>query len=326
VNSISLRERGRRSLHLLQYAIPAAFLAWSVISFRRDLAQVSWVALLRSWDLVAAAAALSVLNYLLRGLRWRFYVRQLGHHVDFTFATLTFVAGFAYTLSPGKLGELARARYYRPRGISLGEIAVAFFAERVLDIAVIIVLAALWSVRSPQYQLVTVWVAVAIATVLVLLAAVRWGSLAERVRASAALPARARSAVAGLCVAIASTRPLFRPGALLIGFAIGLIAWGLEALGLWVLADLFPAAHLDLPTAAGIYGLGLLAGGISMVPGGLGSAEAVMTTLLVSQGFPVADALMVTMTCRLVTLWFAVFLGWAAVFSLRQTLRPAVAS
>lgn len=49
-----------------------------------------------------------------------------------------------------------------------------------------------------------------------------------------------------------------------------------------------------------------------------------MAALLAAQGFAVADALLVTIVCRIVTLWLAVLIGWAAVFALRNRLEPAV--
>jgi uncharacterized membrane protein YbhN (UPF0104 family) len=69
----------------------------------------------------------------------------------------------------------------------------------------------------------------------------------------------------------------------------------------------------------------VLIGGLSFLPGGLGSTEAVMTTLLGKMGYALGDALLITLSCRLVTLWLAVILGWLAVLILRQRA-PAVIS
>ena len=318
-------ETRRRVILLLQYGLPAAFLVWCGFAFRRDLQLLSWEPLLRSWDIVALAALLSVVNYLLRALRWRYYLGRLRYHIGFRFALLTFVAGFAYTLSPGKIGELARARYYRSHGISLGSVTSAFLAERLMDVTIVVILAAVWSVGSQRYQSIIIAVSITIASVLLLLATLPWAALAQRLRSSRSIPEPIRLRIENACTALAAARVLFRPTALAFGFSIGLVAWGLEAYGLGILSNLFPQIHLDLTAAVGIYGVALLAGGLSMVPGGLGSAEAVMTTLLVSQRFAVSEALMITMACRLVTLWLAVLLGWIAVFLLRQTRQPALA-
>jgi uncharacterized protein (TIRG00374 family) len=73
---------------------------------------------------------------------------------------------------------------------------------------------------------------------------------------------------------------------------------------------------LPLATAVFIYAFAMLIGGISFLPGGLGSSEAVMIGLLVMNGFPEAAAVTATLICRLATLWFAVGLG--AIFLARQ--------
>jgi uncharacterized protein (TIRG00374 family) len=67
----------------------------------------------------------------------------------------------------------------------------------------------------------------------------------------------------------------------------------------------------------GIYAVAVILGAVSFLPGGLGSTEAVMTTLLSLRGYSVGDALLITIVCRLVTLWLAVGLGWIAVLALR---------
>jgi len=51
----------------------------------------------------------------------------------------------------------------------------------------------------------------------------------------------------------------------------------------------------------------------------------VMTALFAAQGYALADALLVTLLCRLVTLWLAVALGWAAVWLLRKRSLAVVA-
>ena len=97
------------------------------------------------------AALLSLGNYALRAWRWRTYLSQFGHSVPPRFAALSFTAGFAYTLTPGKFGELARARYCAQLEIPLQHSAAAFFAERVLDLAAVALLGGML-ILSLQYR------------------------------------------------------------------------------------------------------------------------------------------------------------------------------
>ena len=71
--------------------------------------------------------------------------------------------------------------------------------------------------------------------------------------------------------------------------------------------------NLEPLQAIGIYAVATLTGVAAVfLPAGIGGMEAVMTTLLVSRGASVSDALIATLLCRLATLWFAVLIGLAA--------------
>lgn len=70
---------------------------------------------------------------------------------------------------------------------------------------------------------------------------------------------------------------------------------------------------IGFTTGIGIYGIAVLAGALSFLPGGLGSTEAVMGVLLVAFGADGAAAVAITLLCRIATLWFAVALGGLAV-------------
>jgi glycosyltransferase 2 family protein len=261
------------------------------------------------------ASLLSLLNYGIRILRWRSYLVCLGHPLPHRFCASTYVAGFAFTLSPAKIGEMVRARYYLPLGVPLAHVTASFFAERLMDILAMSVLAAAFiAVLHPA---ALVGIGVAFALMLVALATIPWQQLATVLRDWSHLPRPLRETLSALVLALASTRPLLQTRTLAMGFSLGLLAWSLEGVGLFVLASMFPF-HLGLATAVGIYGVAVLVGGISFLPGGLGTTEAAMTAMLVSHGWSTPPALLLTLACRLVTLWLAVGLGWLAVMLLRQ--------
>jgi len=305
-------------------ALTVLFAAWCVKSLHGDLAQLSLAPLLRSWDVVAAAVVLSLLNYVIRILRWRSYLKKLGHEFPLRFLAMTYVAGFAYTLSPGKVGEIVRARYYVPRGVRLSEITAAFFAERLLDIVAMLALASLLLTTAPRFAGFLGLVAGMVVAILACVSLLPWSTIAQKLEASHRLPGRLRKGLLGLASTLVSTRPLLSPGMLAAGFAAGLLAWGLEGARLGLLSSIYPEVPLALAGAVGVYGIAVLVGGLSFLPGGLGSTEAAMTGLLVTHGFTLSQGLLVTLTCRLVTLWLGVCIGWLAVLTLRHKSFSAV--
>lgn len=93
---------------------------------------------------------------------------------------------------------------------------------------------------------------------------------------------------------------------------VAVLAWGLEGLSLYLIADSL-GIGISLATGIGIYAIAVLAGALSFLPGGLGGTEAVMGVLLIASGADSATAVAITLLCRIATLWFAVALGGVAV-------------
>ncbi|KAA6182818.1 flippase-like domain-containing protein [Thiohalocapsa marina] len=98
---------------------------------------------------------------------------------------------------------------------------------------------------------------------------------------------------------------------------MGLLAWAAEAWGLYLLLT-WLGVEIGSLQAMGIYAVSTLAGALSFLPGGLGGAEAAMVALLAAGGAAFGVAVLATVICRLVTLWFAVVLGIGAVLVLRR--------
>lgn len=301
----------------LPYVLVVGFAIGCLIALQADIARLPLRQLMHAWDALAVAGALSLGNYALRSLRWRAYLARLGYPVPVGVSAAIFVSGFAFTLSPGKIGEMVRARYYAPLGVPLNAIAAAFVVERVMDLLAMVVLACLALATLGHLQPV-LWVVFA-GVVAALVGCVFWPQLAAWVGAHWQLPIAPRLArvVATVARTFGNARALLHPRVLAMGFILALIAWGAEGIGFGILASVFEPQRLDPLEATGIYAAAVIVGGLSFLPGGLGTTEAAMTALLVARGFPLSEAMLVTLLCRLLTLWFAVLLGWIAVFGLR---------
>ena len=252
---------------------------------------------------------LSLINYGLRFLRWHAYLRALGARVTLGRDLLIYVAGFAFTVTPGKAGEAVRSFYLRGVGVPWSPGLAALAVERVLDLTVILMLAALALRVFADQALPALLLVGLVAGLRVgvarprlargllgrLLRGGRWGRLAR-----------------GTTAILDDARLLLAPRRLLVGLGMGLLAWGAEAWGFYLLLQWLgvaaPPGH-----AMGIYAVGMLSGALSFLPGGLGGAEAAMIALLVAGGAVFGTAVLATVICRAVTLWFAVVLGIGAV-------------
>jgi uncharacterized protein (TIRG00374 family) len=251
---------------------------------------------------------LSLLNYLLRFVRWAHYLRVLEAPVPWRINLAAYFAGFALTTSPGKLGEMLRSVLLKPHGVPAAASIAAFFAERASDLLSILVLAALglWA-YAPARPVV----GLALAAVGLALLLVQWTALIAAIdRWALNKPQKWAQLLVKLCEIILHFRRCFSFPAMSLGLLLGVLAWFAEGFGFWWL--LGALGHpLPLTTAVFIYAFAMLIGGLSFLPGGLGSSEAVMIGLLALNGFPEAAAVTATLICRLATLWFAVALGAA---------------
>ena len=255
---------------------------------------------------LAGLLALSLVNYLLRFLRWARYLVLLDAPVPWRINLDAYFAGFALTTSPGKVGEMLRSVLLKPHGVPPAASVAAFFAERVSDLLAILVLAAvgLWA-YAPARPIV----GLALAAVVVALLLVQWTALIAAIdRWAQARPQKWARLVVKLCEVVLHFRRCFSLPAMGMGLALGVVAWFAEGLGFWWL--LLALDHpLPLSTAVFIYAFAMLVGALSFLPGGLGGSEAAMVALLSLNGFPEASAVSATLICRLATLWFAVGLG-----------------
>lgn len=268
---------------------------------------------LHAWQWLSLLG-LSLVNYGLRFLRWHGYLLTLGARVPFRRDLGIYVAGFAFTVTPGKAGEAVRSIYLRGVGVPWSQGLAALMVERVLDLAAVMILAALAIQAFADYAAPALAAAVLVAGALFLVTRPR-----VLHRLPGLLPAHGRIGrlAQGAVATLDDARVLLAPGRLLAGLLLGLVAWGAEAWGLYLLLH-WLGVGIDPVLAAGVYAASMLLGAVSFLPGGLGGAEAAMVALLLANGVGLATAIVATVICRAVTLWFAVALGTlAALFAVK---------
>jgi len=252
---------------------------------------------------------LSLVNYLLRFVRWELYLRHLGVRLRLLDSARVLLVGFVLSVTPGKAGELGKAWLVRELGGGPAMRAVpAVLAERVTDLLGVVLLVALGALAVPGGT----WLAaaglavVALATVLV-----RWRRGARAVLAAGSRLRWIGERVHHLEELYERMRSLLSARMLLAGLALAVLAWGAEGVGLFVVLRAYGAEPGVLRSVFD-YGASTLAGAVSMLPGGLLATEASLAALLDVQGLDAATTASATLVIRAATLWFAVGLGLAA--------------
>lgn len=276
---------------------------------------------------VVEALLLASAGYLARFVRWERYRMRLGIQLQRGTSLMIFLAGFAGTVSPGKLGEALKSWLVREvDGSPLSRSAPIVVAERITDLLALLMLIAIGGLGShPEYAWMF-WATLAVCAALIVPLA--RPALAKRLMAPLALIPGTSKITPRVDRALDSTAVLMAPRELPLAILPALAAWGLEALAFQRLASPFFAVGPEYTFALFAFCLPLVAGAVAIfTPGGLGVTEGLMATLLVERltvgglaaGVAGGAAAAITMVTRLCTLWFALAVGLTALVLFRRS-------
>ena len=273
------------------------------------------------WALMPALIALTLANYLVRYLRWRNLLRiSSGHSPGLWQDLLVFFAGTAMILTPARLGEWTKSYYARERyGAPVARTAPIMLAERVGDCLAMLLLSSAGLVvfgwGRPIFVLVIAMAAAAIV------------AFRHRGLASTALRwLRRFHATRRLVPSIEefhdSARLLFSARGMSWALGLGLVAWSLECLMFFlVLVGLGRPATAELALQASfIFPIATLAGGLALLPAGIGVTEGSITGMVQAiVGAPRSLAVASALLARALILGFALALGLPALALVGRT-------
>ncbi|MFQ5621760.1 MAG: YbhN family protein [Paracoccaceae bacterium] len=254
-----------------------------------------------------ALLGLSVVNYVIRAVRWSILTRTVGVGGGIAQEFRHYFGGLAFMATPGRLGEFVRLRWLsREAGVPVHRVLPAAIAERAFDLAsvgLLLVLSLALSAFGPGY----IWLLAVVALSLAWIASnsrLLQAIVTFAWRAVGRLPrvfARARLMAKGIGI-------FTRPGAGVPILLIGGLGWFCEGWAFALLLD-WMGAPLPLWAAVAIFLTSMTSGALAGMPGGLGGAEAAMVALLLFADVPAEIALPATALIRAVTMWFAILVG-----------------
>jgi uncharacterized protein (TIRG00374 family) len=298
-----------------------AVLVYAALLLISDLNRLA--ATLRSfrWELIPIVIALTLFNYVLRFVKWHFYLATVGvRDLSWFDSLLIFFSGFSMTITPAKSGELLKSFLVRQRvGTPVTTTAPIILAERMTDGLALLLLAS-FGLFLFDIAAVRLFMALVLIIAIVAVALVQNRSLARRVGKALARIPFLKSRIHHLQRFYNSSYELLRFRNLVIAIGLGFVSWSGECFALAVvLYGLgIPMSWTLVALSAFAMGFATLAGSVLLTPGGLGVAEGSIDGLLlafghtpylpsgeISQSASAAATLMI----RFATLWFGFFLG-----------------
>jgi uncharacterized protein (TIRG00374 family) len=266
------------------------------------------------WEFFFLALACTLFNYVLRFVKWHYYVRRVGaKDLSVRDSARLFVAGFPLAMTPGKVGEALKAYWLSEwSAVPFSRGLPVVLAERFSDGLAVMALSALGVFSVPA-----LWPAflLVLAASLAIIALIQIRPLASGVFAWMETLPFIGAKIHPLREFYESGYRLLQPRPLLFAVFLGTVSWLGEGVGFFlILLGLgFPASGSLLTGAIFALAVSTLVGSASTLPGGLGAAEASITGLLLltvtTEGAAAGAA---TLLIRLATLWFGVGLGLVA--------------
>jgi len=245
-------------------------------------------------------------GWLLRGWRFYYYLRQTGEPVPFGYSLAAFLAGFALTGTPGKVGEAVKGVFLKKDyGVPVTKVVGILVVERLMDLWGILLLGSFSLLLFEGWRrLFLLCAGVVVAGGLFLCMESIYRPVLERLARLSFLEWVCKKMLSVLLTG----RELMSPRIFLVGLVVSSASWSMESLSLYLMMRGFELPG-SLLQANFVYCFSQILGALSMLPGGIGGAEAGMIGLFSFMGISYSEGLPVVILIRICTLWAAVIVG-----------------
>lgn len=258
-----------------------------------------------NWYYLPLLLVLSLANYLLRFLKWQYYLKILNIQIPVKESFNIHMAGLGLSITPGKLGEVVKS-YFLKKGFNqpVSKTAPLVFADRLTDMAALIIMTAIGAIGFSYGQKV-IWVITAFVVMILIIVIIR--PLGEGVLNLLCKIKFLNRRSQKLFNLYESSYALLKPSKIILPIVISLLSWSCEALELYLVFISFGLTGFLAPYF--IYSFSTVVGAVSMLPGGLGVTEGAIAGLMQLLNISVGISTLATLIIRATTLWFAVIVG-----------------
>ncbi len=313
------------SMGKLVAMIIIAMVIYLIMMFLSKWEEVVAIIVTMEWYwILPAMMGLSFVNYMIRYVKWNYYLHRISVHFSHADSFSIFLAGFTLTVSPGKIGEAIKGYFCRDvDGTPVAKTVPVVVSERVTDLIAMVILSAVSFLfifsEGNQFLFILALGGAVVLGAFVLTNKAFYNRILKKMVSFGPLKQFQDS-----CDVIEDTMvKTLSPKPMLIGVLISVPGWFMECLELWLLLSMIiPGAGFPSLTVASltllvqatcVHASASAVGAIAFfTPGGLGAYEIYAPTVLTSFGILLSIATAATMVIRFVTLWFSVIVGFVA--------------
>jgi uncharacterized protein (TIRG00374 family) len=265
------------------------------------------------WIFLLELLFLTTAGYFVRFVKWLYFLRKAGIYLNMRENLFVFFSGLSMIITPGKIGEIWKGWLIKDiNGEKLSKSVPVVIVDRITDVFGLVMLALLGIIYFEQgIYLLFMFIFLIIGFV----AAIKSKMISAKI--ISLLERKIGKYAEDFKTMHETFVKLMEPSGIIRMSFISAIAWFLECLGLYLVIKGF-GQSINVTQSAFIFSFASLAGAISMVPGGLGVAEATISGLLQFFGISPTISVAISMVVRFGTLWYGAILGLCVYFVFRR--------
>ena len=268
-----------------------------------------------NWVFIPLMLILVLIAYFVRFLKWSLFLKSADVHLKLKDNLFVFFSGMGMIITPAKVGEIWKGWLIRDiNGEQLSKTVPVVITDRVTDVIGLVILSLLGILYYKE--------GIYILTSLLLIFAVFFVAIrSEKIsgRVISLLEKRAGKYSKDIKTMHATFLQLMHPKNIVGLSFLSAFAWFFECLALYFVILGF-GQSLSVLLSTFVFSFASLIGAISMIPGGLGIAEATISGLLQYFGLTSVDSVGVAIIIRFGTLWFGAILGFLIHFIFKKKI------
>ena len=268
------------------------------------------------WTFLFALFALTTMNYLIRFLKWDFFLKQAGVHLNLKDNLYVFFSGLSMIITPGKIGEIWKGWLIKEiDGAELNKTVPVVIVERITDVlglAILSLFGILYYRESGYYILALLLIFAGF------FVTIKSKTISNRIISM--LEHKMRRYAENIKTMHRTFENTMEPKGLIGMSFLSAFAWFFECIGMYLVILGFKE-YISITKATFIFSFASLAGAVSMIPGGLGVAEVTMSGLLQFFGLTPTTSVGVALIVRFGTLWYGAIMGMSIYLLFKKRLK-----
>jgi uncharacterized protein (TIRG00374 family) len=290
-----------------------AIAVYIIMGIYADFDKLSLTISYFQWQYAIIMIVFTTAGYFIRYIKWDLFLKKAGVHLKHRDNLFVFFSGLSMIVTPGKFGEVWKGWLIQDiSGDELSRTVPVIIMDRVTDVVSLVIL----SFLGVFYYKEGISLLLVLSVLLTgFYCAIRSRSISSKI--IAVLEKRFGKYAMNLHLMHETLDKTMEPATFISLSLLNGLAWFFECLGLYYVIMGF-GQSLDIALSTFIFSFSSLVGGVSMIPGGIGVAEASISGLLMLNNISPELAIGIALVLRLGSFWYGAILGFAVYMLFRK--------